>query len=174
MKQLELAVILYLEDVAVATDEELGRTGEELIADAPVVAAGITSDMGHQHIRSLTSPSKLLRKHTTQVAAVAVADNGSQGSESSKAVGKFYGTDVARVPDLIALAEVLQVLVVPEGVSVRKEAYALHQEKEKIRKLEKGEIILPCLRAGRKRRGGYREQRGWLRSSGCGGEGERS
>ena len=76
MKQLELAVVLHREDVAVATNKEFWRTGIELIANAPILTSRVTADMGHQNVGSLAGPPQLLREHTTQVTSVAVTDYG--------------------------------------------------------------------------------------------------
>ena len=133
MKEAELAVELYLEDMAVAADEELGWTGEELVADTPVVAPGIAADMGHEDVGTLACPSQLLREHQPQVGTVAVADDSTQGTESGEAVGEFHGTDVAGMPYLVALGEILQVLIVPVGVGVGKKADAFQVKSERVK-----------------------------------------
>ena len=118
VEEVELLVVLHLEDMAVPTDEELGWTGVELVADAPVVATWVTADVGHKHVRTLARPAQQLGKHATEVAAIAVPDDGSQGTEGGKTVGEFDTTDVASVPDLVTLCEILHVLVIPETMGI--------------------------------------------------------
>lgn len=125
VEELELGVVLHLQDMAVTANEELGGTGKELVADAPVVTTRVTTDVGHQHVGSFARPAQQFGKHAAEVAAIAVADDGSKGTERGEAVGELHTTDVAGVPDLVALAEVLQVLVVPETMGITQQTNAL-------------------------------------------------
>ena len=137
VEEMQLLVVLHLEDMAVATDEEGGRIGEELTGDAAVVASGIASDVGHQDRGSLAGPTEFLREHEAQVATIAVADHSTQRTEGGEAVGNFGAADVAGVPDFVALGEVLQVLVVPIGVGVAQEADSFHDSLSSCWKREK-------------------------------------
>ena len=130
MQQVQLLVVLNLENVAVATDEELGRTGVELVADAPIVATGISSDVRHQDVCALAVPSQFLGIHQTEVTSVAVADDSTQRTELGQPLGYFHAADVAGMPYLVALGKVFEVFRVPVGVGVGKEANAFHDRNE--------------------------------------------
>ena len=118
VEEVELLVVLHLEDMAVPTDEELGWTGVELVADAPIVATWVTADVGHEHVSTLARPAQQLGEHATEVATIAVSDDGSQGTEGGETVGELDTTDVTSVPDLVALCKVLQVLIIPETMGI--------------------------------------------------------
>lgn len=118
VEEVELLVVLHLKDMAVPTDEELGWTGVELVADAPIVATRVTADVGHQHVGPFARPVQQLGEHATEVAAIAVPDYGSQGTEGGETVGELDTTDVASVPDLVTLCKILQVLIIPETMGI--------------------------------------------------------
>ncbi len=117
-----LTVVLDLEDMAVTTDEEVGRTVDELGIDGTVVMPGVASDVGEQDLGLFTAEAEELGEHATQLSAVAVAYDCSQGTKGSEAVGDLGGADVACVPYLIALCKVLYIAVIPIGVGVAEEA----------------------------------------------------
>ena len=118
MEQAEPLVVLHLQDMAVAADEELGRTGIDLLAYAGIVAARIAPDMGHQHLGALAVPAELHRKHTAKVASVAITADCPQGTELLKAQGKLERPDIAGMPNLVARLEVFQVSGIPIAVGI--------------------------------------------------------
>ena len=123
--------------MAVTADKEGRRVGVELVDDTAVVATRIAADVSHQDVGSLAGPPQFLGEHEAEVAAVAVADHGTQGAESGKAIGKLGAADVAGVPYLVALGEVLEVLIIPVGVGVAQETYAFHDSLSSCWKREK-------------------------------------
>ena len=141
VQQSELLVVLHLQDVRVAADEELGRTRHELPHDAAVVAAGVAAYVFHQHVYLLALEPQHLRKHAAQVAAVAVAAHGTQGPEGGQAVGQFGRADVAGVPYLVARLKVVQVAVVPVGVGVAQYAYPFHSPKRSLMNREMSRAV---------------------------------
>lgn len=126
VEQAQLLVVLHPEDMAVPADEEAGRAGIDLLADAGGVAAGVAPNVRHQHLGTLAVPAKLDGEHASQVASVAIAADGPQRAELLEALGQLERTDVAGVPNLVARLEVLQVAVVPITVGVAQQAYPFH------------------------------------------------
>lgn len=126
VEQAERAVVLHLQDVRVARDEEPGRSREEHAADAAVVMAGIAADVLHEHVGGFAAEAQHDGEEAAQVAAVAVAAHGTERAEGGEAFGHLERADVARVPYLVTLGEVLRVAVVPVSVRVGEQAYSFH------------------------------------------------
>ena len=126
VEALEGFVVQHLEDVRMAADEELGRTGIEAAADAGVVVTGIAADVLHEYFDFFATEPVFFAEHVTQVASVDVAIDGAQGCYLPEAFGEFDGADVAGMPYLVTFAEVFLVSVVPKAVGVGEESYACH------------------------------------------------
>ena len=129
MEQPECLVVLHLQYMAVAADEELWRTGIELMADAEVVASRVAADVGQQHVSLLATEPQHLGKHSAQLGSVAVAHYSAQCPKGGQTVGNGRATDVAGVPYLVALLEIFEVAIVPVGVGVGEDSYAFHGAK---------------------------------------------
>ena len=127
VQQPQGAVVLHLEDVRVAADEEARGPRQDAARDGGVVAAGVSADVLHQDLRAVHDEAEGLREAAPQVRPVDVAIDGAQGPEAGEAVGHLGGADVAGVPDFVARLEVPQVAVVPVAVGVREESYSCHK-----------------------------------------------
>ena len=126
VQQSQTFVILHLQDVAVAGNEQLGRTSIDLLPDAGIVPAGITADVRHQHVGTFTVPAQHQWEHASQVAPVAIATYSPQGTNLLQSHGQFHRTDVAGMPYLVTLLEVLAVAVVPPTVRITQQSNPLH------------------------------------------------
>ena len=126
MEQAEGFIILHLENMGVACDEELWRTSKERGADAWVVTAGITTDMLNEHINIFALKAVQFAIHKSQITTVAVAADGTEWAESRQALSHFYRTDVAGMPYLVAGFEVMQILLVPKRVGVAENSDSFH------------------------------------------------
>ena len=101
-----------------AADEDAGPRGVKLSADRGVVTPGIAADVGHHHRDLLHVEAQRPRIHLPHGIAVDVAvhcPEWADGREPHRHVGR---PDVARMPYLITLGEILRILLVPPAVGV--------------------------------------------------------
>lgn len=119
-------VVHHLQQMRVARNEEPRRMRINLAADAGIVLAGIAPNVLHQHIHLLTLPPIGFRESDANIAAVYVAIHRTQWSDFCQSVSHFHGADVARVPNFIAVLEMLCIAFVPTAMRVRKQPYASH------------------------------------------------
>lgn len=89
VQETQLLVVLHLENMAMPTDEELRRMGIDLLTDADIIATGIASDVRHEDIGSLTGPAQLFGIETSQVTAVTVATDSTEGTEILQTHSQF-------------------------------------------------------------------------------------
>ena len=78
VEHVQRGVVLHLEDVGVAGHEEVGRRGAQAQGYAAVVAAGIAADVLDQDIGLFAAETQDGGIEQAQVAAVAVAADGTQ------------------------------------------------------------------------------------------------
>ena len=90
-----------LEDVGMPGDEEFQVHGLDFLYGARIVMAGITPDVGHQHLHPFAFESQECGVDAAGHAAVDIAAHGTQRLESSNPVGEFDRADVARMPDFV-------------------------------------------------------------------------
>lgn len=76
VEELQERVELNLENMAVAADEELGRSLQELLTDVGIILAGVTTYVRHEDVCPLAIPTQLLRKQTSHIASVNIAMHG--------------------------------------------------------------------------------------------------
>lgn len=119
-------VVHHFQQMRVTRNEEPRRMRINLATDAGIVFAGIAPNVLHQHIHLLTLPPIGLRESDTDIAAVDVAIHRTQWSDFCQSVSHFHDADVARVPNFIAVLEMLCIAFVPTAMRVRKQPYASH------------------------------------------------
>ena len=118
MEHGESSVVLHLENMGMATNKELWRTGEQRTAHRRVVMAWVASDMLDKHLGSLHFEAQRLRKAETKLAAIDVAINRTQGAESSQTVGHFNRPYIARMPYLVTRFKMTYVAFVPIAMCI--------------------------------------------------------
>src|SRR3712207_4581903 len=92
-----------------------------------VVFAGITAYVSHHDINVLALETQHFGISGSQIVAVAVAIHGTKrGLHGLKTVGQFGGTDVPRMPYLVAIAQVDLVFFIPIGMRVADDSYLFH------------------------------------------------
>ena len=64
-----------------ATDKQMRRTIVQLCSNAGSIFAGVSSDVGHQHLGIFTTPPEFFSEHFTDVPTVAVSVYGSERTE---------------------------------------------------------------------------------------------
>ena len=102
-----------------SADEETGWTDKKPFTDGSIVLTRISTDMFQQHIRSFDGETVHGWIVPTDITSINIAMNGTKRTEGSKLFCYLPTADVAGMPYLIALFEMLQVAVVPMAVSVR-------------------------------------------------------
>ena len=108
------------------SDEELRRIGVEHGADGGIVIARISADMLDEYIDILALEPVQLAEHQAEIAAVAIATDGTKRAKVDKFLGNLYRAYVAGVPYLIAGLEIMEIFLVPIRVSVTDDADFLH------------------------------------------------
>lgn len=102
-----------------SADEQLWRSGIELLGDAAVVVARIAADVLQKYINILALETQNLWIAYSQVTAVAVSAYGPEdGLHSLEPVGKFCGTNVASMPNLVYIAKIGLIFIIPIAVGV--------------------------------------------------------
>ena len=114
VEKAEMWIAQNLENMAMTRDEELRRAVVDLLLDAAVVLTRVSADVLHQDVDAFATETQYLGKHPSQVAPVAVAadslhDASARGSPKRllQARNEFGGTNVAGMPDFVALLEIL-------------------------------------------------------------------
>src|SRR5690606_16946594 len=115
-------------------NKQLGRLGLHNAADDRLIALRIAADMNHEHIDPLTLKTVLLRKARSYFFTVNVAKYTAQGFEGSKPVDDLYASEIASVPDFIAMLEMAKYRLVQIAVRIRNKTYFLHSSKLELNK----------------------------------------
>ena len=102
-----------------ATDEEIWRISPNLLGNAAVVLPRIAADVRHPHVNSLALESFVFRVPRTNGSIVYVSVYPSQWLEFCKFVGDMGGPKIARMPDFIAVFEVVVDRRIQVPVSIR-------------------------------------------------------
>ncbi len=110
------------QNVRVAGDEQSGLTPRDFSGDTGLILAGVPADVGHENANALTFPFQIERQIGAQFRAVHIAVNPSHGFESVQPVENLARTEVTRMPDFIALSEMLEYGLVEKSVSVGKKS----------------------------------------------------
>ena len=120
-----LVVVHDAEDVAVATDEDVGLGKLEGAPELVGIVTGVAADVAHEDALALNFEEELLVELVMEAEAVAVAPDGPDGLELAKLV-EDIGADVAGMPKLVAVAEEGEDLRGKVAVGVGENAYASH------------------------------------------------
>ena len=129
MEQVKLAVIHYLQDMAVSAHEKLYGILAQKRRHAAAVSAGISPDMCKQHIHILHAEHKKLRALASYYPAIDIAFHSPyNGAHSLKPLHNIYVTYIACMPYLVAIGKMQRETVVPAGMRIGKYPYAFHQK----------------------------------------------
>ena len=118
MEQGEVAVVHHLCYMRMTGDEEAWRGCAQLARHGAVVTAGVAADVFHQHVDVFAAETELQGELAAHVRAVNVAVHAAQGSYGAEAVGNGERAEVAGVPYLVAVGEVVGETGVPVGMGV--------------------------------------------------------
>lgn len=111
-------IALHPQQMAVPTDEHIRSFALKEGAHAAGVAIGPSPDVAHQAFQAAAFPADFLGKFRTRAVVVDVAINGAQGRNRRQGIGHGEVPDVARMPDFIHLAQVVQDAVVHVAVGI--------------------------------------------------------
>ena len=126
MEQVVDGIVDDFEDVGMPGDEEFRVHGLDFLHGARVVMAGITSDVGHQHLHPLALEGLERGIDAAGHAAVDVAAHGAERLECGDPVGQLDRADVARMPDFVHVFQKFAERVVEGSVGVGYNADAFH------------------------------------------------
>lgn len=118
VQALERRVVLHLQDMRMSGNEEGGARGKQFRADGGIVASWITADVRHHHLHALHLEVRHARVHQPDFLPVDVPVDGAEGLHGGELVGQGDGANVARMPNLVAFAEVFRVFFIPITVGV--------------------------------------------------------
>ena len=91
------------------------------VPGTPVVVARIPADVGHVDVESLALPNEILRQVGAEFRPINVPVNSAYRPEGPEPIQDVDRPEVARVPNLVALAEMLENSVIQESVCVGEE-----------------------------------------------------
>ena len=103
-----------------SADEYLRPAQAQLRLDAPLVAAGISSDVSHRHAHLLAVEKLPARISQTHRSPVDIAANATQRLEGRDRVGRFDSSEVAGMPQLVDIGEKVAQRRVERTVGIRK------------------------------------------------------
>ena len=110
----QLAVGDDLEDVAMSAHKEFGLRELQTGADARSIAARIAADVGHDHLHALGLENLGFLEAAAEQGTVGITiDRAQHRHEMAESVGHLLVANVARMPNLVAVAEVNGISVVP-------------------------------------------------------------
>ena len=107
-----------LQDVGVTADEEARPQPPKFLSGTRVVIARIPADMGHVDGDALAFPAEIDRQVGAKFRPVNVPVNSPDRLEGSETIQYVRSSEVARVPHLIALGEVMEDSVIQKAVGV--------------------------------------------------------
>jgi hypothetical protein len=119
MQAVDLWVVLDLENMGVAGNEELCRLFQQGCFGYGGIFSGITADMDHQHLYFLTGEAKFLRVYASDIIPVDIAINASQWFKGFQFISYFSGAKIPRMPDLIAIFKMFENGVIQEVMGIR-------------------------------------------------------
>jgi len=90
------------------TDEQLRRVGVYPGLYSRGVPAGVAADVRHPHIYILAFKAQVQRVGAAYILPVDIAINTTQGFKGGQFIGQFNGAEIARVPYLVAVLEMLE------------------------------------------------------------------
>ena len=125
VQEVEVVVVHDFEDVAVATDEDVGLEASEGLLEGPGVVSGVASDVGHEDPLAFAGEHGGLVALVADVPSVAVAEDGPHRLPGFQLFEHAVAA-VAGVPQLVAVFEKGPHLLGYEAVSVGEDAYLFH------------------------------------------------
>ena len=108
------------QDVGVPADEQTRPQPPDFLPCTPVVIARIPADMGHVDGDAVAFPNQILREVGAEFRPVNVPVNSTDRPEGSETIQYVRRPKVSRVPNLVALGEVLEDSVIQKAVGVGK------------------------------------------------------
>lgn len=109
-----------------SADEQPRRIRANLFADPPVVAARVASDMSHPDIEFFAVEPLVFRMKVANGSIIDVSIHASEGLELSQLPNNVHSSEIAGVPDFIAVFEILEDQWIEETVCIRDESDSLH------------------------------------------------
>lgn len=91
-----------LQDVGMATDEDVRTMHVDQLAGMIVILAGIAADMRHEHLQAFAFEDTMDRMDEAEVVVVAVSGDSEKGLESTDLLRKLKSSaEVSGMPDLV-------------------------------------------------------------------------
>jgi hypothetical protein len=110
--------VLHFANVRVSADKQVGFVCQEVFANAVIVLAGASANVGHPNPQALHRKTIVQREFSADAVVVNVAVHGTQGSYTGQSVGYGQIADVSGMPDFVAAGEQFQDAVVDVAVCV--------------------------------------------------------
>lgn len=118
VQEVEHRVIHHLEKVRMTRDEKFWRVGEEHAPHPRVILSWIAAYMGHEDLHILTLPPQHLRESVMEIMAIYIAIDSSERSDHPETVSHLHRTNVACMPYLVAIFEILGKAIIPATVGI--------------------------------------------------------
>src|SRR5690606_2807129 len=112
--------------MGMSTDKKLRWTRNNLRLYLWSVASGIASDMGHPHINTFTDKPVMFRTSHADIPTIDIPPHTPKRLKSCQCIDNRNGTEVARMPNFIALIKIPKNRIVQIPMRIRKESYFHH------------------------------------------------
>lgn len=117
-KHLPRFVELYMQNMAMAVNEELGGLVVYYTIHFPGETPAMDTDVSEDDMKTFQVELLYVTQHPAQVASVGVPSDCTNGFVCAQQFEHFGATDVSGMPDLIDIAEVLQDALVQKSVRI--------------------------------------------------------
>ena len=104
--------------MGVAADEELRFVFRDQGFDPGIIAGWVAPDMGHEDLHFFAGEEQVLGKVGADLLAIDIAVDTAQGFEFTQFISKGHIPEIAPMPDLIAVLEMMRHLFIQEAVGV--------------------------------------------------------
>lgn len=98
----------YTQDVTVSAYEDVRRIGTNIGSDRTVPAPGMPADVGHPEPKALQLEALVLRRAKPNRSTVDISPYGRNGRKLLELIQDIRRSDVARMQDLINIAQILR------------------------------------------------------------------
>ena len=106
-KHVQGLVVLHLEYVRMSANKKAGRTHEQVLADGRIVTSRVSADVLNQDISTFDGKTVRFSIGASDISTINVAINSTKRAERSQLFGYLPRTDIACMPYLVAILEIL-------------------------------------------------------------------
>ena len=118
VQTLQGIIVYHFQDVGMTTDKKLYAMLHHLLFYARCITARVTSNVLHQYFNLFAAKSQVLRKMGADLRAINISPYATQGLEILQLLHKRCITEITRMPDFIAMPEMMKHSFVEKAMCV--------------------------------------------------------